>query len=274
MRKYQTFNSSCAYAGIANLLSQLNVEVEDRDIIIGSNAAFQLLYNELDNQYLAGYRVQGKRWFNYYLNPIGYDYKEFECTIDEYLSLLKDGFQSHLIGLWLGKAERHAVVYEGSHSNNFKYLNNKPQASSDSDYIVFNEDELRQVTKQTLVYGYIEKSDAQYYSFDKSYFEQTLINIEKYKKLILANIEVVKPYSIHLIEKDTIYRTLFLDLQSMIEILDYHALSKKILEMRAKYLNGLECKNDYAVQDFCTDSKFVVVLDDFKAIVLDKYAKI
>ncbi len=274
MRKYQTFNSSCAYAGIANLLSQIDVDVEDRDIIIGSNAAFQLLYDELENQYLAGYKVQGKKWFNYYLNPIGFEYKEFECSIDEYLSLIKGGFQNHMIGLWLGKVERHAVIYEGSNNSHFKYLNNKSIDSSESDYLVLSENDLRRVNKQSLVYGYIEKSDIEYCSFDKSYFEQTIINIEMYKKMILENIGVVKPYSTHLIERNTIYRTLFLDLHSMIEILDHYSLSKKILEMRSKYLNRLKSRNSFALQELCTEHEFNTVLDNFKEIVVDKFVKI
>lgn len=121
MRKFQTLNSSCAYTGIANLLAQYQIDTEDKDIIIGSNAAFQLLYDKQKNTFLAGCRIQGKKWFNYYLNTIGFSFNEIETGIEDYIFSLKNNAPAHIIGFYLGNNEKHTVVYEGIENNLYKY---------------------------------------------------------------------------------------------------------------------------------------------------------
>ena len=43
--KYMTLNSSCAFAGVANLLEQYGVDIEDRDLCLGMKLPY-LFENE------------------------------------------------------------------------------------------------------------------------------------------------------------------------------------------------------------------------------------
>lgn len=274
MRKYQTFNSSCAYTGIANLLLRYGINVEDREIILGSNAAFQLLYNEKSNTFLAGYKVQGQEWFNFYLNTIGFNYCEVDCTISEYISRLNNNIQTHMIGFWLNEIERHVVIFEGFENLQYKYMNNKKRDSIEEDYLYFNNNDLIKINKEIVKYGYLEKMEKSYNSFNKILFDKTIVNIEKYQKLLNDNINIVKSTKMHLEERDSIYRTLLLDIQSMLDIMGYYDISDKIIQMRNKYLNALKGKNDFAIQEYFTMSEIEIVLNQYKEIVKDRIKKI
>lgn len=72
--KYMTFNSSCSYAGLANLLSLRGLETEDRAIALDMGLPY--LFAREDGRYLAGPMLQGKRWFDLFLLPRGFIMEE------------------------------------------------------------------------------------------------------------------------------------------------------------------------------------------------------
>ena len=54
--KYMTFNSSCAYAGVANLLELEGMEAEDRQIALDMGLPF--LFSFQDGAYCSGPMLQ------------------------------------------------------------------------------------------------------------------------------------------------------------------------------------------------------------------------
>ena len=64
--KYMTFNSSCSYAGLANLLSFYGIDTEDRKIALDMDLPF--LFDCKDGYYSSGPMLQGGKWFNLYLS--------------------------------------------------------------------------------------------------------------------------------------------------------------------------------------------------------------
>jgi len=274
MRKYQTFNASCAYAGIANLLIDYEIDVEDRDIIIESNAAYQLLYNEKENRFIAGYKIQGKHWFNYYLNRYNLKFTEIECTIGDYIFSLDSFYQKHMIGFYIRSFEKHVVIYEGIENKKYKYLNNKKIDSSDDDFLLFTKMDLYNKSKDFVKFGYLEKTDCSSDKFDKNYFKTTINNIDNYLNILVKNFDIRKSQEIHSKERDLIYRTLFLDIQSMVKILGFLHLSEKIKIMRTKYSNALKSLDHFALSDLISFSDIQECMYQYKNIVLDRYAKI
>ena len=74
--KYMTFNSSCSYAGLANMLLRYGVDTQDREIARDMKLPFQFAYEE--DEYRAGPMLQGAQWFNLYLHPRGLEMRETE----------------------------------------------------------------------------------------------------------------------------------------------------------------------------------------------------
>ena len=54
--KYMTLNYSCAFAGVANLLEQYGVDIEDRDLCLGMKLPY--LFENESGKYLAGTMLQ------------------------------------------------------------------------------------------------------------------------------------------------------------------------------------------------------------------------
>lgn len=74
--KYMTFNSSCSYAGLANMLLRYGVDTQDREIARDMKLPFLFACEE--DEYRAGPMLQGAQWFNLYLHPRGLEMRETE----------------------------------------------------------------------------------------------------------------------------------------------------------------------------------------------------
>ena len=71
--KYMTFNSSCSYAGVANMLAQYHFAVDDRTIAMGMKLPYLFTYED---------GVKTITWHdNEYAYIISCDSKEIEISI-------------------------------------------------------------------------------------------------------------------------------------------------------------------------------------------------
>ncbi len=74
--KYMHFNSSCSYAGLANLLELRGVDTEDYQIALDMGLPYFLRYEEASGAYRNGPMLQSAEWFDLYLKPRGFLYLE------------------------------------------------------------------------------------------------------------------------------------------------------------------------------------------------------
>ena len=72
--KYMTFNSSCAFAGIANMLMKKGISVEDYEVALGIELPY-LMVREGES-FLAGTMLQEKKWFDIFLKKQGFELSE------------------------------------------------------------------------------------------------------------------------------------------------------------------------------------------------------
>ena len=128
--KYMHFNSSCPYAGLANMLERMGHDTEDFQIAIDMNLPLLLHYDEKTGYYQAGASLQSARWFDLYLNPRGYRYVEAACDKGDVLSLLKPGT---MLGIQVSAQSRHAVVFLGETNSVYSFLNNKWENAPEPD---------------------------------------------------------------------------------------------------------------------------------------------
>lgn len=135
--KYMTFNSSCSYAGVANMLEQYGVDTDDRSIALGMKLPY--LFSREDGIYMAGPMLQSAGWFNLYLNPIGFEMIEKEVPaeqVPEYLMQRKTA----MLGLQVDEGGKHAVVYIGHQDGKLVFLNNKWEQTDALKQITLTED--------------------------------------------------------------------------------------------------------------------------------------
>ena len=71
-----TFNNSCFLTVLANLLEEYNIDIWDRGIVLDSMIPYIFQYDNLDNNYQAGYQIQDIKCINLYLQRYSLIFKE------------------------------------------------------------------------------------------------------------------------------------------------------------------------------------------------------
>ncbi len=152
--KYMTFNASCSYAGLANLLDWYGVDVEDR--VIALKIELPYLFAREGRRYLSGPMLQGAEWFDLYLHPIGFTFIERRLEREEVCSFLKD-HPPAMLGLHVTPESKHAVVYTGGGGGEYCFINNKRQDSTEPETLRLTETALLSRLDKTVVVGMLEK---------------------------------------------------------------------------------------------------------------------
>lgn len=146
---YMTFNSSCSYAGVANMLSQYDYATNDRTIAMSMKLPYLFAY--ADGTYMAGPMLQSAEWFNLYLNPIGFHMVETAVSAEHLVDYLKCQ-KTAMLGVQLDQNGKHAVVYIGNQNGQLLFLNNKWEQDPASEQIAFSEAELlKQIEASTMI---------------------------------------------------------------------------------------------------------------------------
>ncbi len=154
--KYMTFNSSCSYAGLANLLSFYGVDTEDREIAMQMRLPY--LFAREDGSYLAGPMLQGARWFNLYLRPLGFSLSERQMGREEFCTSFQAG-SPVMLGLRFSPKSKHAVIFTDWRDGKYKFLNNKRKDSPEPETLCLTEKELLERLDKTVVVGQLERME-------------------------------------------------------------------------------------------------------------------
>lgn len=94
--KYMHFNASCSYCALAEMLADLAIQTEDVQIAQEINLPW--LFSKEGDTYLSGPMLQGKRWFDLWLNPRGLAFSESVVSSEPLHRL----FSSHSLRSCLG----------------------------------------------------------------------------------------------------------------------------------------------------------------------------
>lgn len=146
--KYMTFNSSCAYAGVANMLAQYGVETDDRAIALEMRLPY--LFAREGDAFLSGPMLQSARWFDLYLRPRGFRLVETPVAASDVAAYLR-GQKAAMLGVHV-EGGKHAIVYTGCQGDALIFLNNKHAEDTAPAAFRFTPDELsRRIDPVTMV---------------------------------------------------------------------------------------------------------------------------
>ena len=169
--KYMTFTASCSYCCLANLLEAFGVDKEDRDVSLELGLPYLFSREAEDGSYLAGAMLQGKDWFNYYLNTIGFEFFEDMVEKEKTIRHLEEHIPC-MVGL-KGEFGKHAMIYQGGREGKFIFLNPHRAEDGQTDEVAFSEAELLDVLSEVNAVGYI-CSAAERTEQDRSLFHESL----------------------------------------------------------------------------------------------------
>lgn len=241
--KYMTFNSSCSYAGVANMLDQYGVDTDDRIIAMGMKLPY--LFSCENGIYMAGPMLQTAEWFNLYLRPVGFEMNEKEIPAPQVPEYLKQQ-KTAMLGLQVDENSKHAVVYIGTQDGKLVFLNNKWKHDPAPAQLMLTDAEILDRIGPSAMVATLEQIDPIPINLPW-YISESIPTIQKN----VAEIKDVcsSPKTVGELRSmlNTLFRPLFLDGITMLDLIGERDLTEKFTQVQRHFLNALRQNADVVV---------------------------
>lgn len=263
--KYMTFNSSCSYAGIANMLEQYGVNTTDREIALGMKLPYLFVYD--DGAYVSGPMLQKAEWFDIYLNSIGFQLIEKKISADKVADYLKEQ-KTAMLGIKMGNAGKHAIVYIGMEADELIFINNKWEKEAVPSEIKFVEEELREKIDAEVVVAILQTINAtKVRMIDK--LEESLVVLQANVSEIieLCNKEVTVEYLQS--KLNTLFRPLFLDGITMLNLIGETEFADEWKVMQGNLLGAIRADKNQSIRlgEFISADKLQVLAQRYVELI-------
>lgn len=263
--KYMTFNSSCSYAGIANMLEQYGIDTTDREIALGMKLPYLFVYD--DGAYVSGPMLQKAEWFDIYLNSIGFQLIEKKISADKIADYLKDQ-KTAMLGIKMENAGKHAIVYIGMEADELIFINNKWEKEAVPSEIKFVEEELREKIDAEAVVAILQTINAtKVRMIDK--LEESLVVLQANVSEIieLCNKEVTVEYLQS--KLNTLFRPLFLDGITMLNLIGETEFADEWKVMQGNLLGAIRADKNQSIRlgEFISADKLQVLAQRYAELI-------
>ncbi len=267
--KYMTFRSSCSYAGLANLLSFFGVDTEDRQIALEMKLPY--MFDGEDGCYYAGPMLQGPKWYNIYLNPQGFTWKEQEVRRGEICTVLSHiGYA--MFGIYLSEGNKHAVIYTGVKDGMLSVLNNKWEQSDEPGTLLLSADELLQRVDETVLVGYLVKTDR-----EAVHIKERLEQSERVLWALGNEIQLFcteeKSVAELRLSMNTLFRPLLLDGITMLDLLGEKNLSGKLKTVQGQFMKALRENKAVRLEQYLDLPMLRDTIDEYAALIREQIAE-
>lgn len=233
--KYMHLNSSCPYAGLANMLTFLGVDTEDDIIASEIDLASHIRFDETRDVFTAGLSLQDKNWFDLFLNPRGFSYQEEFWTREKVQSRLCPGM---MIGIFVEPGRKHAVVCAKAEEDRFEFLNNKWEQMQEPEILVFSPEELLARLPEDVAVGWVQPGERINLDLRPVYGESLRVwefyreKIRDFSKQLQSAQELRR-------RMNSLFRPLLLDGLTMAQLRKDHELAEILTVLQGQYLSVL-----------------------------------
>lgn len=234
--KYMTFNSSCSYAGLANLLSYYGIDAEDRTIALKMGLPYLFAYE--DGKYLSGPMLQNAQWFNLYLQPLGFTFIECRLNRENVCRYLQAHFPA-MLGLHVTPSGKHAVICTGIREGEYCFLNNKQQTSPEPETIHLTESVLLSRLDEAVTVGILEKTEPSPVDL-RHYMEQSLSVFHSLQSDIVSFCSRQQSPAAQQEAMETLFRSILLDGVTMLDLLEEERLASSLRTIRTQFIKAVK----------------------------------
>lgn len=264
--KYMHFNSSCSYTALAILLEDKGIETEDVDISI--EIGLPWIFAEKDGIFLSGPMLQGKEWFDLYLNPKGLCLNEDHIKKENIPSYLK-AHGKCMLGVYVqGNGGKHAVVFH-KYDGQYHFYNPIKDGSDAPTEIVFNETQLLQALDDITIVASILECPKSNYDKRKILDQSTLVlrklysEIEKFSKRPHSDEEYKEAM-------DVIFRAILLDGITMLEISGQNKLAESFRKIQHDFLVFMKGNKKGILADTISLEEFQKLVLWYEKLIMEK----
>ncbi len=183
--KYMSFNRSCSYACLAYMIEDYDFDYTDKDIALEMKLAYLFNNDIKNNEYLSGAMLQGKRWFDLFLNRHSFEFVEDKYNKVDAITVIKKSVRKLMIGVNL-KTGKHAMVYCPSDTQSFRFFNPHYENDDALDFLSFSENELLDLLDDEVTIGYINHNpkivapEKELYVHSTEYLGKYVVDIIKF----------------------------------------------------------------------------------------------
>lgn len=243
--KYMTFNSSCSYAGVANMLAQYGIDTDDRTIAHAMKLPY--LFAKEDGTYLSGPMLQSADWFNLYLHPIGYNMVEHRVEREQIPAALRST-KTAMLGLRVSPQSKHAVIYLGFEGDKYHFLNNKWQRTDEPEQLLLGEAELLSRLDDYVMVAALEPAPCKAVDFDHL-LKQSIQTLDEMKHDILSFCTQEQSPQAIMTAMNTLFRAILLDGITMLELCAETALAEKLRGVQGELMIAVRKKTAVKLSD-------------------------
>lgn len=234
--KYMTFNSSCSYAGVANMLECHGMDVGDREIVLDMGLPF--LFSRENGVYSAGPMLQTADWFNLYLIPRGFCMKETRVDREKVMEFLQSA-ECAMLGLAVTERSKHAVICTGMREGRYYFLNNKWQHSPEPETLLLTKEELQKRLGDRTMIAVLQKTQPK--TADLTSYFQKSVDVLECLKVDLSSFCSQEKNLQELAEgRDRLFRAILLDAVTMLELLGESKLKEALQFVQRQFLVALK----------------------------------
>ena len=264
--KYMSFNSSCAYAGITNMLEQYGIDTEDR--IISAEIGLPYLFSYENGAYSAGPMLQTAEWFNLYLKPRGLSMNETVVSKGEVCGFLQKA-ECAMVGIEVSEGNKHAVVFNGMENGQYRFINNKWEQSEEPDRLVLSEEELLRRLDDTAAVAALQKIEAGAVDI-KKYFEKSVEVLARLKSdLAVFCSKERQPQELR-DAMNTLFRAVLLDGITMLELIGQAELCERLRSVQREFLNVMKEGKAAVLKERIPFDVLVDVIDEYSGLIKEK----
>ena len=261
--KYMTFNSSCSYAGVANLLELEGVETEDRQIALDMGLPF--LFSFTDGAYCSGPMLQTAEWFNLYLRPRGFCMTETKLLREDVPEFL-EGIPSAMLGIWKPSGGKHAVVYTGKREERWSFINNRRQESSEPETMSLSREELVQRLDSAVAVARLQRAFPLEVDL-QPYFKNSLSVLRRLKRDIISfSTREQAPRDLRA-ARESLFRAILLDGITMLELIGETGLRKRLQSIQKDFLDTLRENQPLILADRISVNDLSEAIDAYATLI-------
>lgn len=268
--KYMSFNGSCSYAGLANLLYLEGIDVDDSDIACRIGLPYML--DREGDTYMAGFRLQSSQWFNHFLYPNGYRLIETTVNKDEVPKYL-ESIGPAMLGVRINETTKHAVIFTGTNDGQWYFLNNKSVHSGEPDEYVWDISELMTRLDDKTVIGRLEKTDRQ--SMDRNVLiEQSVIYLETLKNELTDFCQKEVPLLELQRAMNQLFRPILLDSIPMFELMGESEMIARTKAVQTNFLQVFRQKQDRIRLEERIDLEEIInIMDEWQQLMRNQLSQ-
>ena len=261
--KYMTFNSSCAYAGLANMLERFGIETEDREIALAMGLPY--LFAKEEGAYCTGPMLQTADWFHLYLRPRGIQMTETRVDRAAVGGFLKSA-SCAMLGIAVPSGGRHAVVYTGMKEGRYGFLNNKRRNSPEPENFLLTEEELAARLGDRTVIATLEKAKPKSVELT-GYFQASIGVLWELKEEISAFCGEERSPQELAKARDRLFRAVFLDAVTMLELIGEEELGARLRLFQRQLLDILKEGKAQILQSRMPLAEVERAIDDYIRLI-------